>query len=234
MSILTIHDKRLKGNFKKGRDLPDGLQADVIVIHVMEGTMAGTLEHFNRNKPKDPVSAHYGVSKKGEVVLYVSEEDTAYANGLTVRPTADVVTDRDGINPNNYTISIEFEGMGDTDLTDEQREVGIRLIRDIAKRRSFPINRYHVVGHNEIRADKQCPGDINVDLLVKQAASDAHPKSPFMIPPRVVWSDFFGEYLIVMKEVSDKEWYFIRMSQIADEVLTKAVTPLSRMPVAGR
>lgn len=230
---VGIHESFLERNFGKGRpDIPVPL--DVIVIHVMEGTMEGTLEHFSRKNPKDPVSAHYGVSKEGMIVQYVREQDTAYANGKMVRPTAEIVKERDGINPNFYTISIEFEGSGEGDLTDAQREAGIRLLRDISERRRIPLNRRHVLRHQEIRADKSCPGKINVDKLVAQAASEAHPRSPDKIPPKVVWSEFFGDYLVAVKIVSDTEWYFIPLSQILDEKMLKAQTPLSQMPVAGR
>lgn len=234
MSILTIHEELLKGNFRQGRDLPEGIGVDTIVIHVMEGTMAGTLEHFSRNKPKDPVSAHYGISKEGQIVRYVDEEDTAFANGRILQPKADVVKDRDGINPNAYTISIEHEGSGEEDLTDAQREASIRLLRDISSRRGIPLNRQHVLRHSEIFAGKSCPGKIDVDKLVSQAASEAHPKSPDQIPPRVVWSNFFGEYLIAVRVVSDREWYFIRSSDVARLPVMKAQTPLSEMPVAGK
>lgn len=137
-----------------------------VVIHVMEGSMDATASWFG--SPKSSVSAHYGVSKLGAVVRYVDESLAAWHAGRVERPTAELVLDRPGINPNEYTIGIEHEGDGTEELTDAQRAATIELVRDICTRHEIPIDRYHIVGHHEIYAPKPCPGAIDVDALVEK------------------------------------------------------------------
>jgi len=50
--------------------------------------------------------------------------------------------------------------------------------------------------------------------------------------PHKVWSDWFGEYLIVVSYVDDNEWYFVTESnaQRMLNLATRASSPLSRMP----
>jgi hypothetical protein len=49
-------------------------------------------------------------------------------------------------------------------------------------------------------------------------------------PPRVVWSDFLDDYLVVVRVVSNREWYFVPLKYVLKLVPTKATTPLSAMP----
>jgi hypothetical protein len=223
---IAITDVLIPENFGHGRKRA----IDAIVIHVMEGTMSGTLSHFRA--PASDVSAHYGVSKRGEIVRYVREEDTAWANGRVYNATAAIVKERPGINPNDYTISIECEGDGKSDATPEQRAAVVALIRDICARRpAIRIDRRQIVRHNEIYARKSCPGAIDVDRIVQLAAAE-HGATRRPEPPRVVWSDYFDDYLIVVRVVSDREWYFVQLKQLrATLSSTRAQTPLSRMPL---
>lgn len=158
-------DTLIPGNHSKGRSRP----VDMLVIHVMEGTMAGTLSWF-RN-PAAQVSAHYGISRAGEVVQYVHERDTAWHAGRVLRPTARLVRERAGVNPNSYSIGIENEGTGKDPPTEAQIWANVDLIRTLCRRYAIPITRRHIVGHNEIYAGKTCPGLIDVDDLVRLAAA---------------------------------------------------------------
>lgn len=159
---------RIGNNFTRGRHSQYGL--DLIVIHVTEGSAASVIGFFHQFRPDNPTSAHYMVQKDGEVVQFVDEADTAYHAGRVDHPTAQLVIDREPANPNGYSIGIEHEGDGQHELTDPQRAASLALIRDIAKRHSIPIDRRHIVGHHEIYAPKTCPGAIDVDRLVTEAA----------------------------------------------------------------
>lgn len=132
--------------------------------------MAGTLEHFRRVNPPDPVSAHYGVSRAGEVVQYVEVADAAWHAGRVLNPTAAIVKERPGINPNLYSIGIEHEGTGSSGLTPVQLASSAELLRFLSARHRIAIDRRHIVGHREIFAGKTCPGKVNVDALVELAA----------------------------------------------------------------
>lgn len=76
-----------------------------IVVHTMDGFLAGTDSHFN-NSPI-PVSAHYGISLAGEIHQYVRLADVAFANGRL--EAGNRWFGPAGVNPNAVTVSIETE-----------------------------------------------------------------------------------------------------------------------------
>lgn len=235
MPLLTIKRALLPINFRAGRAGP--FAVDVIVIHVTEGDAASVVDWFsnpkaNKGEPSN-VSAHYMVRKDGVVVQFVDEDDTAWHAGRVSAPTAQLVIDRSPTNPNSYSIGIEHEGSGREPLTPAQRLASVNLIRDICARRGITIDRTHVVGHHEIFAPKFCPGAIDVDALVQDAAKTIATVAdgPPAEVPRVVYSPHLGDYLIVTKYVSDGEWYFIPAKKVGHFVDgTRAGTPLSQMP----
>ncbi|HET9529960.1 MAG TPA: peptidoglycan recognition family protein, partial [Blastocatellia bacterium] len=151
----------------KGRN---GFRPEAVVIHIMEGSLAGTDSWFN--KPQSKVSAHYGIGKNGEIHQYVAEGDTAYHAGRKSNPTWSLI--RDGVNPNSYTIGIEHEGFSDTPWTEAMYEASASLVSDICNRWAIPIDRDHIIGHREIYGVKTCPGNVvNLDKLVKMARGEA-------------------------------------------------------------
>jgi N-acetylmuramoyl-L-alanine amidase len=151
-------------NFQRGRK--GAFPADCLVIHVTEGNAPSVRGWFH--DPAAQVSAHYMTQKDGTVVQFVAEEDTAWANGRVDHPTAQLVKERVGSNPNWWTISIENEGNGHEELTDLQRTALYELIRDIQSRHSrITTDRTHIVGHHEIYSLKTCPGAISVDRIVR-------------------------------------------------------------------
>lgn len=152
-------------NYQKGRK--GAFPVDRIVIHVTEGN-AISVRHWFKN-PAAQASTHYLVTRAGEIYQFVREEDTAWGNGRVDKPKAQVVKDREGSNPNWWTISIEHEGTGLHDLTDAQRKASLWLMRDIQKRHHrITFDRAHVIRHNEIFSLKSCPGAIDVDRLVRE------------------------------------------------------------------
>ena len=72
-----------ESNFRKGR--PFGLRPEAIVVHIMDGSFAAGESVF-RN-PETQKSAHYGISRDGEVHQYVNESDTAFHAGIVVNPS---------------------------------------------------------------------------------------------------------------------------------------------------
>src|SRR4051812_28530968 len=95
-------------NFSGGRA---GFRPEAIVIHVMDGTLAGTDSWFN--DPRSRVSAHYGVGKAGQVHQYVKEIDAAHHAGVVNAPCWPLIkrghSGSGFINPNFYTIGVEHE-----------------------------------------------------------------------------------------------------------------------------
>lgn len=156
-------------NFTKGRG---SYKPEIIVIHVMDGTLTGTDAWFAQTASQ--VSSHYGIGKNGEVHQYVKEEDQAWHAGTVVRP--DFKLYKKGVNPNRYTIGIEHEGkpLVDDVWPEAMKKASAKLIAEICERHSIPLDRDHIIGHYQIRASKpNCPA-LNkgiIDELIELAAS---------------------------------------------------------------
>lgn len=115
------------------------------------------------------MSAHYLVGLDGRIAQFVDEKDTSRHAGRILNPTTALVTGED---PNLYTIGLEFEDGGDPEgvmRPDDQYRSGSRLLRVVVDRWNIPLDREHVVGHREIFAAKSCPGNLDVDRLIREA-----------------------------------------------------------------
>jgi hypothetical protein len=174
-------------NFRTGR--PSHLRVEAVVIHLIDGSVQDADAVFGSNTLADPRSAHYVVSRTGEVRQYVDEDDTAFHAGNVVEATwAGLKKGPDGrnINPNFYTIGIEHEGRAHDDWPDAMYAASAALLRAIAARHPQlrPLSRANVVMHREIRANKSCPGHV-ADLTRRVAlAGDVPADSPFQLLTR--------------------------------------------------
>ncbi|MEU8225441.1 N-acetylmuramoyl-L-alanine amidase [Kribbella sp. NPDC048915] len=113
-----------------------------IVIHVTQGSYAGTISWFKN--PSAQVSAHYVVrSSDGQITQMVAEKDTAW-HARSANP---------------YSIGIEHEGWVDQPswFTDAMYRSSAALTRNIADRRGIPKDRNHIKGHSEM------PGNDHTD-----------------------------------------------------------------------
>lgn len=164
-------------NKRTGRS---GYRPEAIVIHIMEGSLAGTDSWFKSTQSK--VSAHYGIGQNGEIHQYVAEGDTAFHAGRTFNCTWK--GRRPGVNPNSNTIGIEHEGHGDTVWSAKMYQASAQLLADIANRWSIPLDRDHVVGHCEIYGHKTCPGSkVDLDHLIDLARQHALGGSTYNFHP---------------------------------------------------
>jgi N-acetylmuramoyl-L-alanine amidase len=164
-------------NRRKGRN---GFRPEAIVVHIMDGTLTGTDAWFG--SPESGVSAHFGVGRKGEVHQYVGEADAAFHAGNVIGPTWALL--KHGVNPNDYTIGIEHEGKAATAWTERMYRSSAELIKDLCHRWNIPLDRDHIVGHREIRADKSCPGTaVDLDRLVELARANALDPDTFNFVP---------------------------------------------------
>lgn len=171
---------------------------EIIVIHVMDGTLTGTDAWF-ANKDSQ-VSAHYGVGVKGEIHQYVNEADQAWHAGRVVSPTFKLYKG-DGLNPNLYTIGIEHEGKADSIWTTEQKVASADLIKDICTRYNIPIDRDHIIGHYQVYAAKpNCPG-INKDII------DELVKLASVKVPDFSFGEKFAGKLLLAVEDHGSIWY---------------------------
>lgn len=140
-----------------------------IVVHTNVGSFESTVRWFAVER--SAVSSHYLVGLDGRIAQFVDEADTARHAGRVREPTATFLSEA---NPNLYTIGIEFEDQGDplgVERPDAQYDSGAALIGAIGARWDIRLDREHVVGHREIFAAKDCPGNLDVERLVAAAAA---------------------------------------------------------------
>lgn len=147
-------------NFRTGR--PAGFKPEAIVIHIGEGSLRSIDMQFS--DPNARVSAHYCVSKSGDIHQYVDEKDIAFHAGNIDKPDWTGLkpgsTPGTFINPNFYTIGIEHEGFADDQWPDTQLAASAALVGEIAQRWSIPLDQDHVIRHHQIRFLKSCPGNV--------------------------------------------------------------------------
>ena len=147
-------------NYDVGRS---GKKINKIVVHWIVGTLESCDTTFAN--PDREASTHYAIGDS-DIHQYVKEEDTAWhASNLTV---------------NRESIGIEHEGgwlleggtrKKPTDLT---HQTSAKLVADICRRYSLPINRDTVHGHNEYKAT-QCPGSLDIDRIIELARKEVTP-----------------------------------------------------------
>ena len=106
--------KILNINFKVGNVLAH----QGLVLHIMDGTLVGTIAWFNN--PHAQASSHFAVGKQGQLVQFVDTDSMAW-------------TEASG---NPYWISVECEGHGGDSLTPQQ-------IATIAKLYEWLERNYH-------------------------------------------------------------------------------------------
>jgi len=150
-------------NFEKGRK---GHKPEIICLHIGDGTKEQIYSEFlNAEK-----SSHYCVNKDGSVWQFVLDENTAWTNGDIKAPTSEVVISKGKLNPNTYSLSIEHEGYGHTDINAIQYNTTIQLVKELCQKWNIPINRKYIIGHREINSvTKTCPGLISIPRIIVEA-----------------------------------------------------------------
>lgn len=147
------------------------LKPELVVIHVMAGTLVGTDSWFAT--PSSQVSAHYGVGLKGEIHQYVDEKNKAWHAGRVDHPTFTLY--KPNINPNEYTIGIEHEGQDLSKGPQAQLQASADLVKDICVRWGIPLDRDHIIGHYQIYSLKpNCPATDKsvIDKIIALTQSD--------------------------------------------------------------
>jgi N-acetylmuramoyl-L-alanine amidase CwlA len=155
-------------NFRSGRE---GLKPKAIVIHIIAGSQQSADNWFNN--PASGVSAHYSVSKRGEIHQYVDSDDTAFHAGIVTSPRWVGIEYRPNgsfLNPNLYTLGIEHEGKPDDDWTDAMYDASSQLVQKLANIYAIPLDSNHVIRHCDIRSTKTCPGPkADLNRIISQA-----------------------------------------------------------------
>lgn len=106
-----------------------------VVIHKIEGSYSGCISWFQNCSAQ--VSAHYVVSKNGEVTQMVKEEDVAWHAG--------------NWDYNLKSVGIEHEGYTNKDdVTDAEYRGSAALTKDVCDRNGIAKTRTYIIGHNEV------------------------------------------------------------------------------------
>ncbi|QFY13581.1 amidase [Nonomuraea phyllanthi] len=125
---------------------PSSYAIDRVVIHVTQGSYAGTISWFQN--PSAQVSAHYVVkSSNGAITQMVREKDIAWHAGNWTY--------------NTRSIGIEHEGyVSDASwFTDAMYRASAALTKAICDKYGIPKDRTHIIGHNQVPgADHTDPG----------------------------------------------------------------------------
>lgn len=102
-----------------------------IIIHTTEGQWLGCINWLCN--PRSKVSAHYVISKKGEIIHLVQNKYAAWHVGLA----------------NGFTIGVEHEGfINDPNwITKELWNTSIELSAALCKEYNIPVE--NIIGHND-------------------------------------------------------------------------------------
>jgi N-acetyl-anhydromuramyl-L-alanine amidase AmpD len=108
---------------------------NAIVIHDTEGRFIGSVRFLQRARTQG--SAHFVVSRRGQIVQLVPVTDVAWHSGNSWW--------------NLHSIGIEHEGWaGRRAYTESEYHASAKLVAYLARRWSVPIDREHIIGHNEV------------------------------------------------------------------------------------
>jgi N-acetyl-anhydromuramyl-L-alanine amidase AmpD len=151
--------ERMSPNFREGRE---DFAPKAFVIHVTEGSFQSAL-NWCTNKFSQ-VSYHFIVKEDGQKYKLVDTKNTAWHAGQAVKPSWKGHTI--GRNPNLETIGIAFAGFAHLGPTLAQILAIRELILEYSAFHRIPLNRDNIIGHNEIKADKICPGPkVSLDAI---------------------------------------------------------------------
>ncbi|MFG6195938.1 N-acetylmuramoyl-L-alanine amidase [Nonomuraea sp. JJY05] len=116
---------------------PSAYAIDRVIIHVTQGSYAGTISWFQNSAAQ--VSAHYVVkSSNGAITQMVRDKDIAWHAGNWTY--------------NTRSIGIEHEGyVNDASwFTDAMYRASAALTKAICDKYGIPKDRSHIIGHNEV------------------------------------------------------------------------------------
>ena len=154
-----------------------------VVLHIQEGSTAGSLEHFVHGRYADgarvQASCTVTVQRDGSILRVIPEEHGPWTNGAVRKPSARgrAMLARSG-NPNIWTLSLEMEGRHNRAITEAQIQAAEWWVRDAAARHAIPLDRDHILRHADIDSVQRahCPG-LYFEPLVQRLVTPPAPPS---------------------------------------------------------
>lgn len=167
-------------------------KAEFVMIHFMSAVVLDSKNPYDMDLTRSTyidngVSTHYTIDRDGNIYCYVPEALVAYHAGKGVWNNDGKYTDA----MNDYAIGIELMGIGSQKdmrqymtaynyyrldpahlgFTDAQYESLKALVQDICQRNDIPMDRQHIIGHEEYSPKKADPGDLfDWDRLIAGSA----------------------------------------------------------------
>jgi N-acetyl-anhydromuramyl-L-alanine amidase AmpD len=129
-----------------------------IVLHVMDGSLSGTGAWFQKPRPLNPTSAHYGIGLSGAIHQYVQDSDRAFHAGVVSHNAPATLAHQQTANPNFWSLAIEHEGTATSTWPEPMYAASASLISSLCRKYSIPIDHDHLIFHREIFTRKSCPG----------------------------------------------------------------------------
>ncbi len=154
---------------------------EYVVIHFCSAVVDHRDDPYNMEYVRQTfidadVSVHYIIDRDGTVRCYVPEDRTAWHAGKGQWLDDEKFTNK----MNLYSIGIELVGIGSAEdmsiymtkkeynaldksllgFTDDQYRSLKALVEDICQRNDIPIDRQHVIGHEEYNPAKNDPGEL--------------------------------------------------------------------------
>jgi N-acetyl-anhydromuramyl-L-alanine amidase AmpD len=118
-----------------------GVRVDRIIIHTMQGTLAGSIAWFQTPGRSVPTAAHYLIGNDGDIVQMVPDANKALHAGSKTEP-----------NWNDRSLAIEHAG-----YVDDGKPPPAAMLAASAKvcavllhKFGLPADRVHVIGHSEV------------------------------------------------------------------------------------
>lgn len=123
-------------NFQRANRKADSNDIQFIVVHTCEGSYESCINEIRTKEKKK--GAHYVVSKNGKISQIVLDKDIAFHAGNS--------------DYNAKSIGIEHEGLSNeaSTWTQEMLQSSAKLSKWLSIKYSIPIDRSHIIGHNEV------------------------------------------------------------------------------------
>lgn len=155
--------------------------AEFVMLHFSSAVVNHRNDPYNMDYIRDTfvqykVSTHYIIDREGNVECYIPENRAAWHAGKGTFLGDEKYTNK----MNYYAIGIELAGMGSAEdmsiyltekeynalddsykcFTDDQYDALKLMVADICRRNSIPMDRQHVIGHEDYSPTKNDPGQL--------------------------------------------------------------------------
>ena len=126
---------------------PSGKITDIVIHHAAANATVEALGALFA-APARQASANYGIGTDGRVACYVEEENRPWTTGSRE------------IDFRAITIEVASDTTHPYVVTNKAYDALIKLVADICERNNIPLDREHVIGHEEYSPKKKDPGEL--------------------------------------------------------------------------